>query len=80
MKLHAAVHAAEGCRVTAGDEYLPVMDMIENIILPGRVELTHHIVQKRNRLFTRDVPEQGSPLRVSEQERPSAAVPETHMS
>ena len=59
VKLHAAVHAAEGCRVTAGDEYLPVMDMIENIILPGRVELTHHIVQKRNRLYPRDVPEQG---------------------
>ena len=51
VKLHPAFHTAERLRITAGDKNLPVVDVVEDIILPGCIKLAHHIVEQGDGLF-----------------------------
>ena len=55
FKRLAVFQALDGIRVAAGDENLPVFNVVENIILPWKVKLTHNIVKQRNGLFPGEI-------------------------
>ena len=60
MKHPPSGYPLHGGRITAGNENLPVVYVIKNIILTAYIQLTHHVIKQRHRLFPADLPQDGS--------------------